>query len=103
MAIVDKAWDGSASRYANTPAFCRACIVNTNTGDPKTWTQDNCKLPVEEPNGDVNRNAVHNAAARLSQTQIPPAQKKAAARKLAGYYRQMKEDLPDIVKRLAGA
>ena len=86
MAFVDKPWDGSASRYADTAAYCRACLINENTGDSSTWTQDKCHLPVKEPNGDYNKNAIRNARARINQVQS--SGKAAAAKRLAALEKQ---------------
>lgn len=97
MAIVDKKWDGSASRYPDTPSYCDASLINNNTGERGTWIQANCKLPVKEPNGDINVNAVHAAAAALAGARnelegVAPADKKNAARALVKIYGQMQAD-----------
>lgn len=101
--FTDKPWDGSASRWSDTASYCDACLVNNNTGDDRDkWTQAECHFPVKEPgSGAVNKNAVHNAAARLMQSKISPSDKKKVARALQSYYRQMKEDVPDGVKNMA--
>ena len=105
MAITDKAWDGSASRFADTNAYCASCLIDTNEPG-KDKVQSNCKLPVKEPNGDVNSNAVHAAAAALAGgrggVNASPADKKKAARALVRYYGQMKEDCPPSLKNIAG-
>jgi hypothetical protein len=44
-------------------------------------------LPVLEPDGTLNVNALAAAAGRLGQVQAPAAMKATAARKLARYYR----------------
>lgn len=100
MAISDRKWDGSSANYRDANAFCAACIIDTNDGGDKVVA--NCKLPVREPNGDLNRNAVHNAAARFNQLDVPADVKKAAARKLIGYYRELKEDAPEVIREAAG-
>ena len=105
MAISNRPWDGAASRYASTDAYCGACLIDLNpSGADKT--QANCKLPVYEPNGDLNRAAVHAAAAVLAGgrggVDAPPAAKAAAARKLARCYRMLDEPPPGSLQRLAG-
>jgi hypothetical protein len=102
MAVSDKAWDGSSARYKDAAAFCAACLVDTNEpGKPKVAA--NCRLPVKEPDGSVNRNAVHNAAARINQTSgVSPEEKKAAAKKLVRLYGTLKEDPPAALRRMAG-
>ena len=105
VAITEKAWNGSASRWPDTASFCDACLINENTGDRKDWTQSQCKLPVREPNGDINSNAVHAAASALAGgrggVKASPQAKKAAARTLVRIYEQLKEDAPDSLKNIA--
>lgn len=104
MAYTDAKWDGAASNYKDTDAYCAACLIDTNpSGKPKT--QDNCKLPVKTPDGDVNTNALGAAAAALAGArggiQASPADKKSAAKKLISYYSGAKMTPPDSLKRMA--
>jgi hypothetical protein len=110
MAFTSEKWDGSPSNWPDTgdgrtANFCRSCLINTNTGDPKDWTQDNCKLPVKTPDGDVNTNAMSAAAAALAGArggvQASSADKKSAAKKLLSYYRGAKMEPPDSLTSLA--
>jgi|SRR5579859_4375931 len=106
MGFSDSSWDGSASQYSSTEAYCSACLIDLNpSGQDKV--QSKCKLPVKDTNGNVNRNAVHAAAAALAGgrggVNAPPAEKKKAAKALIRYYGQMKEDAPDSLKRIAGS
>jgi HK97 family phage prohead protease len=90
-AVTRKPWSGAASKYPDTNAYCKASLIDDNPpGEEKT--QARCHLPVYEPNGDLNANALGAAAARLNQTQSP--QKAAAARKLVRLYRQAGMDPP---------
>lgn len=103
MAVTSSPWDGSASRY--TPEQWKAsCLIDTGEGDPDS--KGRYKLPVKEPGGAVNANAVHAAAAALAGgrggVQASPAAKKAAARKLVSLYRELKEDVPPSIKSMAG-
>jgi len=44
----ERAWDGSASNYADTNAYCTACLIDVNSAagrDEKA--QSHCKLPVK--------------------------------------------------------
>jgi len=61
--ISDKPWGSiSESDYKDADQFCKACLMDMNEpGKPKTKSA--CKLPVREPGGALNRNAVHAAAA----------------------------------------
>lgn len=105
MAIVDSPWDGSASRWPDTDAYCASCLIDTNpSGADKI--QANCKLPIKEPNGDINVNALGPAAAALAGARgglkdVSPADKKKAARGLLSAYRQAKRPVPDSVKNMA--
>lgn len=40
-------WDGKASNYADTSAYCKACLIDVNTGSEKKQTH--CMLPVKRP------------------------------------------------------
>ncbi len=104
MAISNAPWDGSPSQWKDTDAYCAACLIDTNP-DGKPKVQALCKLPVKEPNGDINANAVHAAVAALAGARgglkdVSPADKKQAARKLKTYYAQMKEELPPSIKSM---
>jgi hypothetical protein len=106
MAISNRPWgDITAADYADADAYCRACLVDLNP-NPRERSKDACKLPVREPNGDLNRNAVHAVAVALAggrtPLQLPAMQKSTAARKLVALYGQLDEEPPDSVKRLAG-
>jgi hypothetical protein len=101
MAVSNKPWSSfSASDY--TPEqYKRACLIVLGDGA----TKDQCKLPVREPDGTLNVNAVHAAAAVLAGSrggvQAPPADKKKAARALIRLYGQINDEPPDSLKRLA--
>jgi hypothetical protein len=107
MAITDKPWDGSASRWPDIASYCESCLLDLNPpGTPSDKkTQANCKLPIKEPNGDINTNALSPALGALNGARgglkdVSPQDRKAAARKLAGAYRAAKLDLPDSLKRM---
>lgn len=95
--FTSKPWDGSASRFKDTDAYCASCLIDDNpAGEEKV--QALCHLPIAEPDGTINENAVHNAVARLMQTKTSPTNKKKAASKLKSIYGQMgvkKEDMPE--------
>lgn len=98
-------WNFDASDYGDADHYCSACLVDMNeTGAEKT--KDACHLPVREPNGAVNENGVHAAAGALAGARggvkIPDAEKRKAARKLAGLYNEMGQTLPPAVKNLIG-
>ncbi len=101
---VDRAWDGSAGRWETAERYCSACLIDLNPKGKKK-VKDLCHLPVKEPSGETNRNAVHAAAggrgiARLKG--VPAAAKKKAARALVRLYGRMGEVAPESVYRIAG-
>lgn len=105
MAYTNEKWDGAASGYKDADAFCAACLIDSNPAG-KAKTQDNCKLPVKEPNGDINTNALGAASAALAGARgglkdVSPSDKKAAAKKLLSYYNGAKMTPPDSLKKLA--
>uniref|UniRef100_A0A7J3SM33 Uncharacterized protein n=1 Tax=Fervidicoccus fontis TaxID=683846 RepID=A0A7J3SM33_9CREN len=107
MPISNKPWGQvSESDYKDAETFCKYCLIDLNEpGQDKTKAL--CKLPVYEPNGALNRNAVHAAAAALAGARggvsAPLEEKRAAARKLLRLYAELKEEAPESIKKLAGA
>lgn len=101
-AVTNKPWDGSPSRFTDEQ-YQRSCLIDRGGDDP---VKQRCSLPVREPNGDVNRNAVHAAAAALAGgrggVQASAEQKASAARKLIRLYGELDEDPPDSLRRMAG-
>lgn len=105
MPFTDKSWDGSASKYRDTDAYCGACLIDLNEpGADKI--QAKCKLPVKEPDGTYNRNALRAAAAALmgarGGVQAPAAEKAKAARKILRLMREAGIEPGESLKRLAG-
>ncbi len=106
MPISNKAWSSvSESDYRDAAAFCNACLIDLNPpGSEKV--KGNCKLPVYEPGGALNRNAVHAAAAVLAGgrggVNAPAEAKRKAARKLLRLYSELDEEPPESLRRLAG-
>jgi hypothetical protein len=102
MAVSNAPWDGSASRFDSTEAYCSACLIDENDSTPKV--QAKCHLPVKEPGGTLNRNGVHAAAAALAGARggvgASSASKKSAARKLRGYYSQLGDPVPPSIKNM---
>lgn len=96
------AWDGSAARF--TPEQWKAStLIDTGEGAPDSKSR--YKLPICEPSGAVNVNALHAAAAALAggrtPLQAPPAEKKKAARKLKRLYLELKAPVPPVIQRMA--
>jgi len=106
MPFSDKPWGSiSESDYRDADAFCSACLIDLN--DPGAQkVKAKCKLPVKEPGGAYNRNAIHAAAAALAGARggvdAPPEEKRRAARRLIRLYGEMDEEPPESLRRLAG-
>lgn len=100
--MTNRPWDGSASRFT-IQQWRASCLIDTGVGDPDT--KGRYKLPVQEPDGTLNTNAMHAAAAALvggrGGVQASPAAKKAAARKLVRLYGQANETPPPSLKNMA--
>ncbi len=99
-------WDGSASRWSSTEAYCNDSLINLNEGDPEDWTQANCKLPIREPGDSKDtfvRQAVFAAAGGngIQAVDAPEDAKKAAANVLIGAYEEMDLVAPDAVFTIA--
>lgn len=112
-----ESWDGSAARFDTTADYCRASLINLNTGDEADWTQDRCKLPVREP-GDAStvyvKQALGPAAAALAGARTPMTKPEgvsdeewesaltSAANELISAYEQADEVAPANVYEVAG-
>lgn len=71
-AFTDRPWDGAASRWPDAASYCRACAIDDNAPDAER-SKAQCHLPIREPDGTYNLNAIRAALARLDQTQTPTA------------------------------
>jgi len=103
-AVSDKPWSDFSQADYTDAQWHAACLIHLHSGSG-SYPKSDCKLPVKEPGGAVNRNGVHAAAGRLNQvTGITAEQKKAAAKALVGLYRsQLKEDPPQALLDMADA
>jgi HK97 family phage prohead protease len=102
-AVVRGPWDGSASRF-DDEQWRRSCILDR--GDQFDTAKTRYALPVLEPGGDLNVNAMHAAAAVLAGgrggVNAPAAAKAAAARRLRRYYGMAGEEMPPAMVAMAG-
>lgn len=96
MAISEKPWSGSASRFTDEE-WKRSCVVHL----ADTLVKSDHKLPIREPNGDLSRAGVHAAAGRINQTDAPPEKIASAKRALRGAYKTLGEDPPDSITAAA--
>lgn len=104
--ISNKPWSGDASDYGSAATYCNACLINTNGGAPEMWSKANCHLPIKEPDGTINSNGAHAAAAVLAGgrggVDAPLADRQKAASKLVSVYGSMNEQPPESLTKLAG-
>jgi hypothetical protein len=94
--ISEKPWSAYTEADYTLEQWHKACLVHMHDGAPTSKTQ--CKLPVKTPNGAVNRNGVHAAAAALagarSELKASSTQKSSAASSLRSLYNQLGEKIP---------
>ena len=103
-AVVRKPWNGDASRFEDDE-YKRSCLIDRGGDAP---VKERCSLPVLEPNGDVNANALGAAAAVLAGARgglrgVSTEAKAKAARKLMRYYSQADMEPPDSLRRVAAS
>lgn len=84
-AFTDAAWDGSEGRFT-IEQWKRSTLIDTGEGDPDT--KQRYKLPVREPDGTLNRNAIRNALSRIGQVDAPAAAKAKAQSRLNALKKQ---------------
>lgn len=108
----ERAWSGAASNYADTDAYCKACLIDVNAAagnDEKK--QSRCKLPVKPPGSDsYDKEGCHAAAVRFNQLEKPSdvpedawdSAVKSAANKLISAYNGFDETAPEAVYEAAG-
>lgn len=94
-AVSDKPWSDFAESDYTDAQYKAACLIVLGDGSTKA----DCKLPIQEPDGTLNRKGVHAAAGALAGgrggVDAPMAAKVAAAKTLLGIYRDsLKEDPP---------
>jgi HK97 family phage prohead protease len=102
IATTSAAWDGSPSRFSDEEYRRSALLCRGTDAPPKT----DCSLPVLEPSGALNTNALGAAAAALAGgrgglANVSGAQRAAAARRLIRYYSAARMEPPASVVSLA--
>jgi HK97 family phage prohead protease len=101
-ATTSKPWDGSPARFTDEQ-YLRSCLI-VRAGDGPA--KERGSLPVLEPDGTLNTNALGAAAAALAGARggvrnVSQQEKAAAARKLIRYYGQAKMEPPASLIALA--
>jgi hypothetical protein len=93
--VSDKPWSDFTQADYTPEQWKRACILHrADPAEPKS----NHGLPIKEPGGALNRNAVHAAASRFNQVSAPAEAKAKAKSALRGAYKQIGEEPPDALK-----
>ena len=87
LAVVDRPWDKTRERFTDEE-YERSCLVEHS-------------FPVLEPSGELNREAMRDAAKRLNSSSLAITVKGDAARKLIRYYRMADEEPSAALKTLA--
>ena len=105
MPISEKPWGSFAAADYTQEQWCRACLIDMNApGAAKTKAM--CRLPIHEPDGTLNRNALGSAASVLAGgrggVDAPPEARRMAARKLMTAYREAEMGPPESIRRMAG-
>lgn len=94
--LSERPWSDYTAADYSVEQWHNACLIHQHEGAPTSKSQ--CKLPVKTPNGAVNRNAVHSAAAALAGARggvhASSDEKASAAKALVRYYHQMDEKPP---------
>lgn len=101
MPFTNVPWDSPKSRL-EAADYCKVCAVDLNEpGEDKIKAK--CHLPLRSrPGAPYNKNAIRNAMARLSQTQIPAAARRRAARRLVRLAREAGIGVGPATLRIAG-
>lgn len=103
--VSNRSWSQFTASDYTPEQYCRAALIDTSpSGADKT--KANCKLPVREPNGNINRSGAHAAASVLAGgrggVSAPVSEKRKAARRLIRIYRSdLNEEPPESLRRLA--
>lgn len=100
FAISEASWDGSASRFSDEE-WQNSTVVDR--GEEFETPKERYAVPILEPNGDLNRAAVHAAAGRINQVDAPSAAISAGERKLVAAYRRLEEEPPESLTASAFA
>lgn len=99
--VSNRAWSVFTEADYTLEQFRRACLIVRGDGT----TKEQMSLPVREPAGSLNRNAVHAAAGGhglMAVENISPQVRRSTARKLVGLYRQIGDTPPDSLREMAG-
>jgi 2'-5' RNA ligase len=96
--LSEELWSNFTKADYTPEQWHAACLIHTHEGEPTS--KNECKLPVKTPDGALNRNGVHAAAAALAGARgglkgVSDDQKKKAGNALKRYYAQLDEEPPE--------
>jgi hypothetical protein len=96
--VSEAPWSDYSKTNYTVEQWHAACLIHLHDGAPTS--KNECKLPVKTPNGVLNRNGVHAAAAALAGARgglkgVSADQKQKAANALKRYYSQLDEEPPE--------
>ena len=96
--LSEEPWSNWTKADYSVEQWHAACLIHTHDGEPTSKSE--CKLPVKTPDGALNRNGVHAAAAALAGARgglkgVSDDQRKKAAGALRRYYAQLDEEPPE--------
>ena len=99
----DRPWSDFTQADYTPEQWRRACLIDKGPDHGDEDTKARYALPVREPDGTLNRNGVHAAAARINQVEgISDEQRRTAARTLVRLYGQIGDEPPESLLELAG-
>lgn len=96
--ISEASWSDYTKADYTVEQWHAACLIHLHDGAPTSKSE--CKLPVKTPDGALNRNGVHAAAAALAGARgglkgVSADQKQKAANALKRYYSELDEEVPE--------
>lgn len=95
--VSEKPWSSYTKADYTPDQWHRACLIHQHPADDHT-SKSQCKLPVRTPDGALNRNGVHAAAAALGGARggisATDAELASARTALARLYAQLNEEAP---------
>lgn len=103
MSVSNKPWSQFDESDYTPEQWYEACLIKPPKSEYTAKAQ--AKLPVREPAGTLNRNGVHAAAAALAGARggvkASAEEKRKAARALIRLYRELEEEPPETIRRMA--
>lgn len=100
MHVSEQPWSNYTAADYTVEQWHRACLIHQHQGAPTSKSE--CKVPVRTPDGALNRNGVHAAAAALAGARggvnASPEQLSSAKAALRRLYSELGEESPDSLK-----